>query len=232
MRQFINGVIARLGRQNYRVDPLLSDYELTIVVFSRLFQLLRGFLLKVRLGSSAGLVFKGSGVTVLHPHKMRVGRTLILHNNVWINALCRSGIRIGNNVTLREGTIIDCTGVINELGEGLVIGDDVGFSHGCFIQVRGPVHIGSKVLFGPGVYVFSENHRADRTDIPISEQGTIRKGIIIEDGAWVGARSLILDGVRVGRNSIIAAGSVVTKDIPECEIWGGIPAKFIRSRKQ
>jgi len=52
--------------------------------------------------------------------------------------------------------------------------------------------------------------------------------IVIEDGAFVGGSSLIMKGVTIGRHSIVAAGSVVTKDIPPNEIWGGNPAKFIR----
>ena len=59
-----------------------------------------------------------------------------------------------------------------------------------------------------------------------------RKGVIIEDGVWLGTRSVILDGVTIGKNSIIAAGSIVNKNVPAYSIAGGVPAKLIRDRRQ
>ena len=53
---------------------------------------------------------------------------------------------------------------------------------------------------------------------------------IIEDDVWIGTAAIIMSGVTIGRGSIVAAGSVVTKDIPSCEIWGGVPARKIRDR--
>ena len=63
-------------------------------------------------------------------------------------------------------------------------------------------------------------------------QGEIRKGVTIEDGVWLGTRVIILDGVTVGKNSIVAAGSIVNKDVPPYTIVGGIPAKIIKNRKE
>jgi acetyltransferase-like isoleucine patch superfamily enzyme len=113
----------------------------------------------------------------------------------------------------------------------LEIGDNVGIAQNCFIQVRGKVIIKNNVIFGPGVYVFSENHNFDNPDLPVVVQGETRKGVVIEEGVWIGSRATILDGVTIGMNSIIAAGSVVNKDIPPYSIAGGIPAKIIKSRK-
>ena len=119
-----------------------------------------------------------------------------------------------------------------QLGEGIEIGDNVGISQSCFIQVRGNVKIGSYVIMGPGVSIFSENHNADNTDEYIMNQGATRKGVTIEDGVWLGAKCTILDGVTIGRHAIVAAGSVVTKDVPAYGIVGGIPAKLIKNRKE
>lgn len=66
--------------------------------------------------------------------------------------------KIGNNFSLGQNSIIECTGVIRELGESLVIGDNVGISANAFISVRGKVKIGDSTIFGPGVSLFSENH--------------------------------------------------------------------------
>ena len=91
--------------------------------------------------------------------------------------------------------------------------------------------IGNDVIFGPGVYLFSENHNFDNPDLPVSSQGETRKGVMIDDGVWIGTRAVILDGVKIGRNSIVAAGSVVNKDVPPYAIVAGVPAKIIKERK-
>jgi len=226
----INKIIQKLGRSNYRIDSKMSKKEIFIILRYRFFQILRGFILKLKIKSSSGIIFKGKNVNIFHYHKIRAGKSLILEDNVTINALSRHGIIFGNNVTIQKNTIIECTGVISELGDGLIIGNNVGIAPNCFIQVRGNVNIGSNVLFGPGVYLFSENHNYSNIDKFINEQGTSRKGIIIRDGVWVGSRSIILDGAVIGENSIIAAGSIVTKNVPPFEIWGGAPAKLIKSR--
>lgn len=231
MIKILNYIIRKLGRENYRIDSDISNLDLFIIVRIRFFQFLRGFWLKLFIKSSSGFIFRGRKVKITHRHKIKSGKTLIINDNVNINALSRKGISFGNNVTIQENTMIECTGVIGELGEGLIVGDNVGISHNCFIQVRGEVVIGANVLLGPGVYIFSENHGFGKVDQFINEQGTIRKGVSIGDGVWIGSRSVILDGVSVGTHSIIAAGSVVNRDIPGFEIWGGSPAKFIRSRK-
>ena len=117
------------------------------------------------------------------------------------------------------------------MGEGLIIGNNVGIAQNCFIQIRGKVMIGNDVIFGPGAYLFSRNHKFDNPDLPISVQGETRKGVMIDDGVWIGARAVILDGVHVGRNSIIAAGSIVNRDVPPYAIVAGVPAKIIKNRK-
>lgn len=228
--RFLNPIIQKLGREGYTIDAMVSQRDLFTILSVRFFQMLRGFFFKFKLKSSKGVIFVGRKVKIRYGYKIKAGWSLILQDHVNINALSKDGIIFGNNVTIHENTIIECTGVISNLGESLVVGNNVGFSHNCFIQVRGKVKIGSNVIFGPGVCLFSENHNYDRLDIYINEQGTNRKGIIIGDGIWIGARSIILDGVTIGDNSIIAAGSVVTKNVPSFEIWGGCPAKMIKKR--
>ena len=163
---------------------------------------------------------------------LTLGRTVMLGSNVEINALSKEGIKIGNNVSILKNTMIECTGVIRELGVGLEIGNNVGIAQNCFIQVRGKVVIGSNIMFAPNVSIFSENHNFSSVEVPIIEQGTSRLGVVIEDDVWLGTRSVILDGVRIGRGSIVAAGSIVNKDVPPYSIVAGIPAKVIKKRKE
>lgn len=220
-----------MGRDKYSIDKALTKYEMANVLLSKGFCLLRGFLLKVSIRKSKGLLFVGRRCKVKFRNKISLGKTVTIGDNVEINALSKYGVSIGNNVSILKGTIIECTGVISHLGEGLIIGNNVGIAQNCFIQVRGSVVIGNNVIFGPNVSIFSENHDFSNAELPVSLQGVTRRGVKVEDGVWIGTRAVILDGVTIGKNSIIAAGSIVTKDVPPYTIVGGIPAKIIKNRK-
>lgn len=91
--------------------------------------------------------------------------------------------------------------------------------------------IGNYVMIGAGCLITDSNHHSLDWRIRNLEVDTDKKSspVIIEDYVFVGARSIILKGVRVGARSVIAAGSVVVKDIPADELWGGNPAKFIKN---
>lgn len=102
------------------------------------------------------------------------------------------------------------------------------------------IYIGNNVLLGPRVYIRGANHNFDNLNIPINQQGHYAErisyhsqnySIVIEDDVWVGANTIILPGVKIGKGSVIGAGSVVTKDIPEFSIAVGSPAKVIKKRE-
>ncbi len=227
----VNKLIRLLGRRNYQIDNNLKMYDIIIIIWSKFFCLLRGLFLKLTLKKTEGLLFVGRRCKISFRNKISLGKTVTIGDNVEINGLSKSGVFIGNNVSILKNTIIECTGVISELGECLYIGNNVGIAQNCFIQVRGKVIIEDNVIFGPNVSVFSENHIFDNPELPVNLQGVIRKGVKIENGVWIGARAVILDGVTVGNNSIVAAGSIVNKDVPPYSIVGGVPAKLIKTRK-
>lgn len=231
IKAVLNSLIHKMGRANYQIDPKLSNSDVLREIKRKLIQAVRGLIQKPFLAKSKGLLFLGKKVKLKSKERISIGKSIILGDNVEINALSKTGVVIGNNVTILKNTIIECTGVLSELGEGIVIGNNVGIAQNCFIQVRGKVQIGNNVIFGPNVSVFSENHNFDDPDLPVSIQGVTRIGVTIEDGVWIGTRAVILDGVMVGKNSIVAAGSVVTKNVPPFSIVGGVPAKIIRMRK-
>jgi acetyltransferase-like isoleucine patch superfamily enzyme len=107
------------------------------------------------------------------------------------------------------------------IGKGCIIGESN------IIRGPGGVEIGDQVLTAPGVQILSSNHLYGDPDRPIMEQGVSAKGIAIDDGAWIGAGALILDGVKIGRNSVVGAGAVVTRDIPPYGIAVGAPAEVV-----
>lgn len=99
----------------------------------------------------------------------------------------------------------------------------------CMIQSN--VTIGNHVIMGPDVKIYSRNHKSDRIDIPIQEQGKHYLKTAIGNDVWIGANTIIVAGVAVGDHSILAAGSVVTKDVAPYSVVGGCPAKVLKSRK-
>lgn len=92
---------------------------------------------------------------------------------------------------------------------------------------NGNVDIGNDVFFGHGVQVISRGHDYSLTGVK-RKTTILEKAIHIEDGVWLGSRTIVLGGVTIGKNSVTAAGSVVTKNIPPNQIFGGVPAKFLK----
>lgn len=100
---------------------------------------------------------------------------------------------------------------------------------GCWVCPR--VTMGRYVMLGPQVTIIGADHRFDVPGRPMIFAGRPEMPeTVLEDDVWIGANATILAGVRIGRGSVIAAGAVVTKDVPAYEIHGGVPAKKIRDR--
>lgn len=231
LNKLVSGVITKIKHEPYQLDPAISSADILLILGEKGVQACRG-LWKSRFFKEAhGLVFVGKGAKIRHARHIRTGGGLTVGDGAVINALSKGGITFGNNVSIGAGTIIECTGVIRELGESLTIGDHVGFAQNCFIEVRGPVKIGDNCIFASSVTMAAENHNFADPDVPIRLQGATRKGITIGEDCWIGAKVSILDGVTIGKGCVIAAGAVVTKDVPDYTVVGGVPAKVLKSRK-
>lgn len=110
-------------------------------------------------------------------------------------------------------------------GRFIRIGKNVFINHACSFLDLGGITIEDHVLIGPRVNLVTENHPAD----PLNRRALIAKPIVIKRNAWIGANATVLPGVTIGENAIVAAGAVVSKDVPDNAIVGGVPAKFIKS---
>lgn len=113
----------------------------------------------------------------------------------------------------------------SDFGENIHIGKNVFVNHACTFMDRGGITIEDNVLIGPKANLITTNHPIN----PSERRATISQPIVIKKGAWIGVGATILPGVTIGENSIVAAGAVVSKDVPDNTIVGGIPAKFIKS---
>ncbi|WP_296150635.1 sugar O-acetyltransferase [uncultured Flavobacterium sp.] len=110
-------------------------------------------------------------------------------------------------------------------GKSISIGKNVFINFDCTFLALGGITIEDDVLIGPKVSLITENHPTN----PQERKGLIAKPIHIKRNAWIGANAILLPGVTIGENAIIAAGAVVSKDVPDNVIVGGIPAKIIKN---
>lgn len=100
----------------------------------------------------------------------------------------------------------------------------------CVFGINGGLIIGENVMIADAVTIRDTNHMFSRTDVPMIYQGVTVNPISISDDVWIGHGAIILQGVKINKGSVIAAGAVVSKDVPEYAIVGGVPAKIIRYR--
>lgn len=112
-----------------------------------------------------------------------------------------------------------------DFGENINIGKNVFVNHACTFMDRGGITLEDEVLIGPKVNLITTNHPTN----PAERRNTISKPIVIKRNAWIGAAATIMPGVTVGENSVVAAGAVVTKDVPDNVVVAGVPAKFIKN---
>ena len=117
-----------------------------------------------------------------------------------------------------------------DVSPDIEVGDFSELGTGC--RIHSNVKIGDYVIMGPDVKIYSRDHIFDDIDKPIALQGKVAKETTIGDDVWIGANVVITAGANIGDHSVIAAGSIVTNDVPEYAIVGGNPARVIRSRRE
>jgi maltose O-acetyltransferase len=111
------------------------------------------------------------------------------------------------------------------------IGDDSSLGIECMVPYD--LKVGKDVMMGPYVIIVGENHQFARRDLPMRLQGYNKfPPVRIEDDVWIGARAMIMPGITIGKGAIVAAGAIVTKDVPPYAICGGNPARIIRFRDE
>jgi acetyltransferase-like isoleucine patch superfamily enzyme len=169
----------------------------------------------------------GRNVTFRGPGRISLGDNVCIDDNCVVDARGpQAFVTIGNGVFVGRNTTIRCR------GESLSIGDETDIGCNCLIATDACLEIGRDVLVSAYTYVAAGgSHRYDDKTKPISKQGFVRKGgSRIGNGVWIGAHSLILDGVTVGDGAIIGAFSMVNESIPAMAIAHGVPARVKRSR--
>ena len=130
---------------------------------------------------------------------------------------------VGKNVNIEHGAFFAS-------GKDISVGNNSGLGLNC--RVAGPLSIGDDVMMAPNVSIYTQNHETENIYRPMRLQTAAKQKVTIGNDVWIGANAIILPGVTVGNGAIIAAGAVVTKDVPDFAVVGGNPAKIIKIRTQ
>ena len=200
-------------------------------LFTLFMWLVRGQFYRFFLHSSNGLALIGPSVKIISGHKLSVGKNFVVERGAEINCISTKGIQFGDKVTIGSYAIIRPSNVYGgPVGVGLKIGNHSNIGPYSYIGCSGYIEIGNNVMMAPRVSLFAENHNFESIDSPMKDQGVTTSPIIIEDDCWIAANSIILAGVRIGKGSVIAAGSVVTKDVKPYSVMVGNPAKKLKNR--
>jgi acetyltransferase-like isoleucine patch superfamily enzyme len=126
----------------------------------------------------------------------------------------------GPQTTIQRGCYVYCRG-------GITIGDRTMINRGCVLDGRGGLTIGESVNISPHVEIYTADH--DPASRSFAER---RRPVSIGDYAWISTRAIVLPGLAIGRGAVVAAGSVVVRDVPDYTIVGGVPAKVLGVRRQ
>ena len=142
----------------------------------------------------------------------------------WLRGLCGKMMlaSCGENVNIEKNAYFS---------PKVTLGDRSGI--GVNAKIYGTCHIGRDVMMGQDCTIITRNHRHDRTDIPMMDQGfEEEQPVRIGNDVWIGDRVTLLPGVEIGDGCIVAAGAVVTQSIPPYSIAGGVPARILKNRKE
>lgn len=170
---------------------------------------------------------------VLKYRHVKCGKGLEINGRIFCVSNSADGIVIGKNVSINSSHSSNPIGgdsktTLFAKGSGKIrIGNNCGISNSTIFAVDSII-IGDNVLLGGGTKIYDSDFHWLDLERRMKEDGGASKPVVIEDGVFVGAQTIILKGVTIGKESVVGAGSVVTKSIPAGEIWGGNPAKFIR----
>lgn len=160
-------------------------------------------------------------VRMLAPFYQHRGRHSKIHHSV------RMDTPPYRQFSLGDYSVVESYSCINNAVGDVIIGDHTRV--GLHNTVIGPVTIGNHVNLAQGITVTALNHNFEDKELRIDEQGVSTNPVIIGDDIWIGANAVILPGVTIGNHSVVAAGAVVTKDVPPHTLVGGVPAKNIKT---
>lgn len=159
-------------------------------------------------------------IRLLAPLYQHRGKHAVIHRSVRMDTPPYRKFYLGNY------SVVESFACINNAVGDVIIGDHTRI--GLHNTIIGPVTIGSHVNLAQGITITALNHNFSDAEKRIDEQGVNTTPVVIEDDIWIGANAVILPGVTIGQHSVVAAGAIVTKDVPPHSLVAGVPAKVIK----
>lgn len=218
------------GKDNFQLDSDIDVRYLLRQCWKYGWMMVRGKFFSFGRKKIAKDVFIGKNVKVIEKKHLTIGKKSKLQDGVYIDALSREGVSIGEHVIIGRNTRIECTGGLQSIGKGVKIGNRTTFGNDCMFGAAGGIEIGDDVVAGQYIRFHSENHKFDNIDTLIREQGVSHKGIKLGNNCWIGAGAVFLDGTELGDGCVVAANAVVNKKFEKDSVIAGVPAKLIRKR--
>lgn len=187
---------------------------------------LRGLLYRFILGMDGWAGVERS-VRLRFASNIRLGRGCYLDEGVYIHA-CPGGVEIGAGTLVMHGAVLHVYNFRDLPHAGIRIGRDSLIGEYSVIRGQGGVAIGDRVYTSPMSQILAVDHVFDDPGRPFTEQGITAVGIRIDDDVWLGGAAIVTDGVHIGRGAVVAAGAVVTRDVPPHTVVAGNPARVVR----
>jgi acetyltransferase-like isoleucine patch superfamily enzyme len=156
----------------------------------------------------------------VYPFFIKRGKGSIIKRKARLDLIPSKKFSIGYRTIIEDYTIIN-----NGMGD-IIIGDRCSVTSR--VKLVGPVTLGNLVTIGSGAQITGLTHNFEDVTRPIKEQGVSANLTVVEDDVWIGGNSVIIQGLRIGTHSIIASGSVVTRDVPPYSVVAGNPAKVTK----
>jgi acetyltransferase-like isoleucine patch superfamily enzyme len=163
--------------------------------------------------------------TIFHS-KIKIGKNTIIQRGCEFDLTDNASIQIGSNCTIKAKSYF----ILTKPHPGVFIGDYSGVGRNCYFSIKGNLNIGKYVRIGPDVCFIDQDHSFSAEELIMNQKARIAD-ITVGDDVWIGRGVTVLKGVKIGDGAIIGANALVTHDIPSYEIWGGVPAKFIKKRE-
>jgi acetyltransferase-like isoleucine patch superfamily enzyme len=221
--------IIQLRNPNFRFDQRINTGLLLILFRQKTSALLRGFILILKF-KRPGQLLLGRKVRLINTGNIRLGKWVRLDDHVLLSATGTGNIEIGDNSGIGSFSRLIISTSFNNLGEFIKIGKNVGIGEFAYLGGGGGLEIGDDCIVGQYFSCHPENHNFSDDTVPIRLQGVTRKGIRIGKNNWIGSKVTVLDGVTIGDNCVIAAGSVVNRNVPSNSVIGGVPARILKKR--
>ena len=236
-RKYVRLVVGRPGLLR------LLRHELTILLCGdlpgALGLLLRGWLYPGLLGACGEKPVFGRGITLRHPHRVRLGDRVLVDDRCVLDAKGGHAVAIdlGDDVILGRNTALICKTTGGAAGADaadpggrIAVGATTNVSLNCTLISESSLDIGPGVLIAGHCYLIAGgNHGHAEAGVPIVDQPmTGRGGVSVGAGAWLGASVTVLDGVSIGECAVVGAGALVREGVPAHTVVGGVPAKALR----